>query len=188
MFFISECSLNPSVRYIRVFVNNRVRYNLVSLYIISIFMVQSNSVITNSSGPAVFVRYNRINLCTKMTNMTLKCVFYIRVFVHNRVRYKRVSLCIISIFIVQSNSVIKNSSEPAIFVRYNQVNLCTKMTNLTLKCVRYNRVFVNNRVRYNRASLHIIVNSFLNILIDQFSHLNLIMMQKYSFLSIITCY
>ncbi len=28
--------------------------------------VQSNSVITNSPRPAIFVRYNRVNLCTKM--------------------------------------------------------------------------------------------------------------------------
>jgi hypothetical protein len=31
-------------------------------------------------------------------------------------------------------------------VRYNWVNLYTKITNLALKYVRYNRVFVNNRV------------------------------------------
>ncbi len=36
-------------------------------------------------------------------------------------------------------------------VRYNRVNLCAKITNLPLKSVRYNRVFVNNRVRYNRV-------------------------------------
>ncbi len=32
--------------------------------------------------------------------------------------------------------------------------MCTKMTNLTSKTVRYNRVFVYNRVRYNRVSLY----------------------------------
>ena len=31
--------------------------------------LQSNSVIANSSGPAIFVRYNRVNLCSKMTNL-----------------------------------------------------------------------------------------------------------------------
>ncbi len=30
------------------------------------------------------------------------------------------------------------------------------MTNFSLKCVRYNRVFVNNRVRYNRVSLYLL--------------------------------
>ncbi len=44
--------------------------------------------------------------------------------------------------IIQSNSVITNSSGPDIFVRYNLVNLCTNVTNLALKSVRYNRVFV----------------------------------------------
>jgi hypothetical protein len=39
-------------------------------------------------------------------------------------------------------------------VRYNRVNFCTKMTNFAYKSVRYNRVYVNNRVRYNRVSLH----------------------------------
>jgi hypothetical protein len=39
------------------------------------------------------------------------------------------------------------------FVRYNLIYLCAKITNLTLKSVRYNRVFINNRVRYNRVSL-----------------------------------
>ncbi len=36
-------------------------------------------------------------------------------------------------------------------VRYNRVSLCTKITNLISKSVRYNRVFVNNRVCYNQA-------------------------------------
>ncbi len=57
---------------------------------------------------------------------------------------------------VMWDSVITNSSEPAIFLRYNQirynrVNLFTKITiwprNLFVMC------FVNNRVRYNRDSL-----------------------------------
>ncbi len=52
-------------------------------------------------------------------------------------------------FIVQSNADITNNSGPVIF--YNWVVLCTKNTNLTLKYVCYNRVFVNNRVRYNRV-------------------------------------
>ncbi len=56
--------------------------------------------------------------------------------------------------LIQSNSVITNSSGPAIFARYNRVNLCSKMTNLPSKFVRYNRVFINNRVRYNRVSLY----------------------------------
>jgi hypothetical protein len=46
------------------------------------------------------------------------------------------------IFHLQSNSVITNSSGPAIFVRYNRAHLCTKMTNLPEDSVRYNRVFV----------------------------------------------
>ncbi len=52
----------------------------------STYLLQSNSVITNSSGPDIFVRYNRVNLCTKMTNLALKSVRY------NRVRYNQVSL------------------------------------------------------------------------------------------------
>jgi hypothetical protein len=44
---------------------------------------------------------------------------------------------------VQSNSVMTNSSGTTTFVRYN---LCTKRTNLSLKYVRYDRVFVNSRV------------------------------------------
>jgi hypothetical protein len=56
---------------------------------------------------------------------------------------------------LQSNSVITNSLGPAIFVRYNRVKLCAKMTNLPLKSIRYNRVFVNNQVRYNRVSLYL---------------------------------
>ncbi len=44
---------------------------------------------------------------------------------------------------------------PAIFVRYNRVNLCIKMTNSPSKSVRHNHVFVNNRVRYNRVSLYL---------------------------------
>ncbi len=50
-------------------------------------------------------------------------------------------------------SVTTNSSGAAIFVRYNRVNLCTKMTNLTKKFVRYNRIFVKNRVRYHNSNL-----------------------------------
>jgi hypothetical protein len=55
---------------------------------------------------------------------------------------------------VHSNSVTRNSSRPAIFVHYNRVNLCCNMTNLPLYYVRFNRVFVNNRVCYNRVSLY----------------------------------
>ncbi len=55
---------------------------------------------------------------------------------------------------IQSNLVKMINSGPAIFVRYNVVcfnlvEMCTKMTYLTLITVRYNRVFINNRVRYN---------------------------------------
>jgi hypothetical protein len=32
--------------------------------------------------------------------------------------------------------------------------MCNNLTNLSLKCVRYIRVFVTNRVRYNRVSLY----------------------------------
>ncbi len=35
-------------------------------------MLHSNSVIANSSGAIIYVRHNRVNLCTKMTNLTLK--------------------------------------------------------------------------------------------------------------------
>ncbi len=65
--------------------------------------------------------------------------------------------CWTNLFILikfQSNLVITISLGPAIFVRYNRVNLCTKMTNLPQKSVRYNQMFVNNRVRYNRVSLY----------------------------------
>ncbi len=55
--------------------------------------------------------------------------------------------------IVQSNLVLTYSSGQAIFARYNRVNLCPKMTNLTLKPVGSNRVFVNNQIRHNRVSL-----------------------------------
>ncbi len=61
---------------------------------------------------------------------------------------------------LQSNSVKTNSSGPAIFVRYNRVILCIKMSNMTLKCVCYNRVFVNNRVRYNRVWLYFQVSQW----------------------------
>ncbi len=44
------------------------------------FNVQWNSIITNSSGPAIFVRYNRVHLCTNDTNLALKSVRYKRVF------------------------------------------------------------------------------------------------------------
>ncbi len=40
--------------------------------------------------------------------------------------------------------------------RVNRVNLCAKMTNLTLKSVRNNRVFVNNRVRCQQVLLFFI--------------------------------
>jgi len=43
--------------------------------------IQWNSVITNSSGPAKSVRYNRVNLCTKWTFGTKIFVRYNRVFV-----------------------------------------------------------------------------------------------------------
>jgi hypothetical protein len=49
-------------------------------------------------------------------------------------------------FPLQSNSVITNNLRPAIFVCYNRVSLCCKMTNLHFKSVRYNRVLINNRV------------------------------------------
>ncbi len=62
---------------------------------------------------------------------------------------------------LQWNSVITNSSWQAIFVRYNRVNFNTQMTKLALRSVRYNQAFVNNRVRYIRASLYFVkVTSF----------------------------
>jgi hypothetical protein len=51
-------------------------------------------------------------------------------------------------------TVMTNISGPADFVRYNGVKLYTNMTNLTLKYVCYCRMFVNNRVHYNRVSLY----------------------------------
>ena len=45
------------------------------------FNVQSNLVITNSSGPTRCVRYNRVDLCTKWSLMTENFVRYNRVFV-----------------------------------------------------------------------------------------------------------
>jgi hypothetical protein len=56
--------------------------------------MQWNSVITNSLGPANFVRFNWVNLCSKITNLPWKSVCYNRVFVTKRVRYNRVSLCL----------------------------------------------------------------------------------------------
>jgi hypothetical protein len=55
-------------------------------------IIQSNSVTTISSDrPFLFVisgdRYNRTDLCTKMTNFPLKSVRYNQVLVNNRVRY-----------------------------------------------------------------------------------------------------
>jgi hypothetical protein len=50
----------------------------------------------------------------------------------------------IDVSVIHSNSVITNSSGSAIFVRYNRDTLCTKVTNLTLKYVRSNQVFVDN--------------------------------------------
>jgi hypothetical protein len=41
---------------------------------------------------------------------------------------------------------------------YNRVNMCTNTINLTLKCVYYNREFVNNRGRYNLVSLSILLH------------------------------
>ncbi len=46
--------------------------------------IQSISVITDSSGPTIFVRFNRVNLCTKIWRKNL--------FVNNRARYNLVSL------------------------------------------------------------------------------------------------
>ncbi len=48
-----------------------------------------------------------------------------------------------------------NISGLAIFLCYNRGTLCTKVTNLALKSVYCKRVFVNNRVRYNRVLLHV---------------------------------
>jgi hypothetical protein len=61
--------------------------------------------------------------------------------------------------LIKKHEVKLGYNKPAIFVRYNRVNLCTKITNLTLKSVRYNRVFVNNRVRYTLASQYLKVGS-----------------------------
>ncbi len=44
-------------------------------------------------------------------------------------------------------------TDPFFGVRYNRNSLCSKLTNLSQKSVRHNRVLVNNRVRYNRVVL-----------------------------------
>ncbi len=44
------------------------------------FNVQSSSVVTNNSGPAIFVLYNRVNLCIKKDNFALKPVHKIMYF------------------------------------------------------------------------------------------------------------
>jgi hypothetical protein len=38
------------------------------IFTIPTYLIYSNSVITNISGPAIFVHYSQVNLCTKMTN------------------------------------------------------------------------------------------------------------------------
>ncbi len=91
-------------------------------------LIQSKSVITNCSGPAIFVRYNRVrynrvNLSSKMTNMSLKSVRYNRVFVNNRVRYNRVSLYIET---VQFSNLAK----------LNFVNICNGGLGLRKKVFR----------------------------------------------------
>ncbi len=64
---------------------------------------------------------------------------------------------------VKWNSVMMNSLGPAIFVRCNKgslipgVNLWSEMHILPGKSVCYNRVFVNNGVRYNRVSQFFII-------------------------------
>ncbi len=57
-------------------------------------------------------------------------------------------------YLLQSNSAIMNSWGTTIFVHYIKVDLWFKMTNLTWKSIRFNRKFINNRVRYNQASLY----------------------------------
>jgi hypothetical protein len=51
------------------------------------------------------------------------------------------------------NYLLKLFNKVITAVRNNRVNMCSKIANFPLKSVRYNRVFVNNRVRYNRVSL-----------------------------------
>jgi hypothetical protein len=55
----------------------------IDLILLSRSYIQSNSVITNGSASAIFVYYNRVNLCTKITNLALKFVSY------NRIKYFR---------------------------------------------------------------------------------------------------
>ncbi len=50
-------------------------------------------------------------------------------------------------------------------VRYKQVNLCTKMTNLTLNYVRYNKVFVTIRDYDDRVSLYFQCRQELTVII-----------------------
>jgi hypothetical protein len=59
--------------------------------------------------------------------------------------------------ILQIDRVKQLGDKPFLFiitsVRYNWDDLCTKMTNLTLKSVCYNRVLVDNRVCYNCTNI-----------------------------------
>ncbi len=52
--------------------------------------IQPNSIVTNNSG----VRYNRVNLCSKMTNLPLKSARYNRVFVYNQVLLYQNNFCV----------------------------------------------------------------------------------------------
>jgi hypothetical protein len=74
---------------------------------------------------------------------------------------KVILLAITKFFLHKFKTTVKlsyNSSGPGILVRYNRLNLCSKMTSFLLKSVHNNRVFVNNRVRYKLVSLSSILN------------------------------
>ncbi len=59
--------------------NNVLMNAFIDLILFSRSYIQSNSVITNGSASAIYVYYNRVNLCTKITNLAFKFVPYKRI-------------------------------------------------------------------------------------------------------------
>ncbi len=102
-------------------------------------------------------------------NYTIRCKITQSYFLHYQTYYfklSRQSFELLVLLMPKNQIYLKYSQtrfqrtawdRPFLFVitgvRYKRVDLCTKKTKLTSKTVRYNREFVNNRVRYNRVSL-----------------------------------
>jgi hypothetical protein len=88
----------------------------------------------------------KVRLC--LFNPFVMCLFRMRLYLEDTFFFT-------NSYQIHSNSFITNSSKPAIFVRvrYNRVNLCTEISNLTRKVVRNSQMFVNNRVRCSYVSL-----------------------------------